>query len=119
MAGFVSATFCLTAQSLQVRHFAQAHGIHAKTDKVMRECWPLWAGILTGGTGFIQGGRKHLRDALYMPAVIAAQHNPDMKQFYERHINSGKPVIPKLYPEADYSCSHTPQNSIRTPKVPP
>jgi len=41
---------------------------------------------------FIQGGRKHLRDALYMPAVVAARHNPDMKQLYDRLINAGKPA---------------------------
>lgn len=44
------------------------------------------------GKAFIQGGRKHLRDALYMPAVVAARHNPDMKRFYERLIKAGKPA---------------------------
>ena len=44
------------------------------------------------GKAFIQGGRKHLRDALYMPAVVAARHNPDMKRFYDRLINAGKPT---------------------------
>jgi transposase len=44
------------------------------------------------GKAFIQGGRKHLRDALYMPAVVAARHNPDMKRFYERLIDAGKPA---------------------------
>jgi transposase len=44
------------------------------------------------GKSFIQGGRKHLRDALYMPAVVAARHNPDMKRFYDRLINAGKPA---------------------------
>lgn len=44
------------------------------------------------GKAFIQGGRKHLRDALYMPAVVAARHNPDMKQLYDRLINAGKPA---------------------------
>ncbi len=44
------------------------------------------------GRAFIQGGRKHLRDALYMPAVVAARHNPDMKRFYERLIDAGKPA---------------------------
>lgn len=46
------------------------------------------------GKAFIQGGRKHLRDSLYMPAVVAARHNPNMKLFYERLIKTGKP--PKL-----------------------
>ncbi|MBL4750103.1 MAG: transposase [Amylibacter sp.] len=45
-----------------------------------------------GGKAFIQGGRKHLRDALYMAAVVAARHNPDMKRFYERLIKAGKPA---------------------------
>ena len=44
------------------------------------------------GKAFIQGGRKHLRDALYMPAVVAARHNPDMKRLYERLIDAGKPA---------------------------
>ena len=44
------------------------------------------------GKAFIQGGRKHLRDALYMPSVVAARHNPDMKRFYERLIDAGKPA---------------------------
>jgi len=44
------------------------------------------------GKAFIHGGRKHLQDALYMPAVVAARHNPDMKRFYDRLINAGKPA---------------------------
>ncbi len=44
------------------------------------------------GKAIIQGGRKHLRDALYMPAVVAARHNPDMKRFNERLIDAGKPA---------------------------
>jgi transposase len=27
-----------------------------------------------------------------MPAVVAARHNPDMKRFYERLIDAGKPA---------------------------
>lgn len=44
------------------------------------------------GKAFIQGGRKVLRDALYMPALVAARHNPDIKAFYDRLISSGKPA---------------------------
>jgi len=44
------------------------------------------------GKAFIQGGRKHLRDALYMPALVAARHNPDMKRIYDRLIAAGKPA---------------------------
>lgn len=34
------------------------------------------------GKAFIKGGRKCLRDALYMPALVAARYNPDLKQKY-------------------------------------
>jgi transposase len=30
------------------------------------------------GQSYIQGGRKPLRDALYMPALVAIRHNPDL-----------------------------------------
>ena len=42
------------------------------------------------GTREIRGGRAHVRTALYMPAHSAAQHNPDLKIFYNRLIASGK-----------------------------
>ena len=31
------------------------------------------------GRAFIQGGRRHLRGALYMPAIVAMRFNPDLK----------------------------------------
>ena len=43
------------------------------------------------GKASIQGGRKQLRDALYMPALVAARHNPDMRDKYRAMINLGKP----------------------------
>ncbi len=43
------------------------------------------------GRAFIQGGRKPLRDALYMPALVAIRHNPDFKAQYERMKKAGKP----------------------------
>jgi len=43
------------------------------------------------GKSYIQGGRKHVRHKLFLPAVVACQHNPDMKQFYERLVSAGKP----------------------------
>ncbi|WP_421951278.1 IS110 family transposase [Pelagibacterium sp.] len=46
------------------------------------------------GKAFIQGGRKFLRDALYMPALVAARYNPDLKRKYNAMIGAGKP--PKL-----------------------
>ena len=43
------------------------------------------------GKAFIQGGRKHLRDALYMPALVAARYNPDLKEKYTALRQAGKP----------------------------
>ncbi|MBV8107284.1 MAG: transposase [Hyphomicrobiales bacterium] len=40
----------------------------------------------------MRGGRWHLRNALYMPAQSAIQHNPDLKPFYDRrHPQPGSP----------------------------
>ena len=43
------------------------------------------------GRGFIQGGRHHIRRLLYMPALVAVQHNPDLKRKYEALVARGKP----------------------------
>jgi len=43
------------------------------------------------GKASIQGGRKFLRDALYMPALVAMKHNHDMKQKYNQLKDQGKP----------------------------
>lgn len=43
------------------------------------------------GKAFIQGGRHHLRRALYMPALVARKHNPELKEKYEKMIANGKP----------------------------
>lgn len=39
----------------------------------------------------IGGGRSHLRRALYMPALVAARRNADMKAKYQALVASGKP----------------------------
>lgn len=44
------------------------------------------------GSAFIQGGRKFLRDALYMPALVAIRFNPDMKARYDAMRTAGKPA---------------------------
>lgn len=43
------------------------------------------------GRAFIRGGRASLRQALYMPALVAARFNPDMKAKYQALIDAGKP----------------------------
>ena len=40
----------------------------------------------------IRGGRKRVRDALYMAAVTAARHNPRLKPLYTRLRAAGKPA---------------------------
>lgn len=44
------------------------------------------------GRSFIQGGRANVRRALYMPALVAARYNPDLKAKYESLIAAGKPA---------------------------
>ncbi len=51
-----------------------------------------WRILGDRGKAFIQGGRKFLRDALYMPALVAARYNPDLRQKYQTMIQAGKPA---------------------------
>lgn len=44
------------------------------------------------GQSFIKGGRKQLREALYMPALIASRFNPDLKTKYQTLRAAGKPA---------------------------
>ncbi len=44
------------------------------------------------GKSFISGGRKPLRDALYMPALVAMRFNPDLKAKYLELREVGKPA---------------------------
>jgi transposase len=43
------------------------------------------------GKRFIQGGRSQLRQMLYMAAMTSITCNPDLKRFYERLCEAGKP----------------------------
>jgi len=38
------------------------------------------------------GGRSRVRSALYMAALVAARHNPTIKDFYQRLRDAGKPA---------------------------
>lgn len=44
------------------------------------------------GQRSVGGGRTHVRQALYMPALVAAFHNPDFKRVYKRLIEAGRPA---------------------------
>ncbi|MET2832659.1 transposase, partial [Mesorhizobium shangrilense] len=43
------------------------------------------------GRAFIRGGRANLRQALYMPALLAMRFNPDLKAKYDQLTAAGKP----------------------------
>ena len=45
------------------------------------------------GKSFIGGGRKAVRTALFMGAMVAKRHNPVLKAFFDRLIDSGKPKM--------------------------
>ena len=42
------------------------------------------------------GGRVHIRNALYMPTIVAKLHNPKIKAFYDRPLDDGKPKLVAL-----------------------
>jgi transposase len=44
------------------------------------------------GRAFIRGGRASVRQALYMPALVAARFNPDLKAKYTQLVEAGKPA---------------------------
>jgi transposase len=44
------------------------------------------------GKAFIRGGRGQVRQALYMPALVAMRYNPDLKAKYQQFITAGKPA---------------------------
>ena len=39
----------------------------------------------------IWGGRRDIRSTLYMAALVASQHNPVIRDFYQRLCDAGKP----------------------------
>jgi transposase len=43
------------------------------------------------GKRLIWGGRRQVRNPLYMAAVVATRHNPILRRFYERLLAAGKP----------------------------
>ncbi len=44
------------------------------------------------GRSKIGGGRRGVRNALYMPALVAIRHNPRFGETYQRLRNAGKPA---------------------------
>ena len=48
------------------------------------------------GRSFIGGGRSNVRTALFMGALVAKQHNPVLKGFFDRLVAAGKPKMVAL-----------------------
>jgi transposase len=48
------------------------------------------------GKSFIGGGRTAVRAVLFMGALVAKQHNPILKAFFDRLIAAGKPKMVAL-----------------------
>lgn len=48
------------------------------------------------GKSFIGGGRATVRAALFMGAMVAARHNPNLKAFRDRLVAAGKPKLVAL-----------------------
>lgn len=48
------------------------------------------------GKSFIGGGRKSVRSALFIAAMVAARHNPVLKPFRDRLVAAGKPKLVAL-----------------------
>jgi transposase len=48
------------------------------------------------GRSFIGGGRPTVRSAVFMGAMVAKQHNPTLKAFFDRLVTAGKPKMVAL-----------------------
>jgi transposase len=48
------------------------------------------------GKSFIGGGRAPVRAALFMGAMVAVRHNPELKTFRDRLVQAGKPKLVAL-----------------------
>ena len=48
------------------------------------------------GKSFIGGGRADVRSTLFLGAMVAARHNPDLKVFRDRLVAAGKPKLVAL-----------------------
>jgi transposase len=48
------------------------------------------------GKSFIGGGRKTVRSALFLAAMVASRHNPTLKLFRDRLVAAGKPKLVAL-----------------------
>ena len=63
---------------------------------------PRWSACFTRQSGewrgrsFIGGGRATVRTVVFTGATVAARHNPELKAFYRRLVDAGKPKMVAL-----------------------
>jgi transposase len=48
------------------------------------------------GKSFIGGGRKSVRSALFIAAMVASRYNPVLKRFRDKLVSAGKPKLVAL-----------------------
>jgi transposase len=79
-----------------------------------------------GGKARIEGGRTNLRQALYMPALIACRFKPDLKAKYQQLRQAGKPakvaitaVMRKLIILANPLCGFRTDRARHSKMMPP
>lgn len=78
---------------LNSRHFEKASQAAAFVGVVPK----LWeSGKMKGRTTMCKNGSGRLRAILYMAAIVATQHNPDIKRQYERLLKAGKTKMQAL-----------------------
>ena len=54
------------------------------------------SGLLKGRTTLCKNGSSRIRAKLYMAAIVAIQHNPDIKAQYKRLLAAGKTKMQAL-----------------------
>jgi len=65
------------------------------------------------GKSFIGGGRKSVRSALFVGAMVAARYNPQLKHFRDKLVAAGKPKLIALVAVArSVLQTHTERSSI-------
>ncbi len=76
---------------LASRNFASAEQLAAYLGLVPVE-WQSGSSI-KGRAHMSKAGPAHLRKLLYMPAIVAAKHNPHIRALYLRLLERGKPKM--------------------------
>nr|WP_245276389.1 IS110 family transposase [Methylocapsa aurea] len=69
------------------------------------------------GRAFIRGGRAFLRQALYMPALVACRFNKDSRTLYQKLVDAEKSPSPPSCASFSSSQTHSCEMSGSGPKM--